>query len=208
MIDQDHDLFIAIDVQNDFCPGGALAVQDGDAVVPVINRVSQLFNHQVMSQDWHPPGHKSFGSTHPEHQVFDTVETHYGHQTLWPDHCVQGTPGADFHADLNVDAAEMIVRKGHNPTIDSYSAFFENDHTTPTGLNGYMRDRGFTRLYVAGLAFDYCVQFTALDSAKLGFETIVIADACRSIDLDGSHDAATTAMRDAGVSLKNAEAIG
>ena len=206
-IDQNHDVFLVIDVQNDFCEGGALAVPDGDTVVPIINRVAQSFAHQVLSQDWHPPGHATFASSHRGRQPFETVEMPYGPQTLWPDHCVQQTHGAAFHPDLDLPGAELIVRKGHNRDIDSYSAFFENDHTTPTGLAGYLRERGFKRVFLAGLAFDFCVQFSALDAVAQGFETVVLTDACRSIDLEGSHALAVDAKRAAGVHLTTSNHI-
>jgi nicotinamidase/pyrazinamidase len=207
-IDHERDLFLAVDVQNDFCPGGALAVPDGDAVVPLVNRLASRFKHQVISQDWHPAGHTSFASAHPGRAPFDTVDMPYGEQTLWPDHCVQATPGADFHPDFDMPGAVLVVRKGYDPAIDSYSAFFENDRTTPTGLNGFMRERGFTRLFVAGLALDFCVHFSALDAASHGFDTVVVTDACRAIDMGGSLDAAMTAMVEAGVTFMQADEVG
>lgn len=158
------DCLVVVDVQNDFMPTGALAVPDGDAVVPVINRLMPHFPHLVLTQDWHPPGHLSFASSHPGRQPFETVDMPYGPQTLWPDHCVQGSAGAAFHADLETDRAEMIVRKGYRPAIDSYSTFKENDRTTPTGLGGYLRERGFTRLFFAGLATDFCVRWSVEDA--------------------------------------------
>ena len=171
-----EDVLILNDVQNDFCPGGALAVPDGDAVVPIINRLAGRFAHVLMTQDWHPPGHASFASSHAGRQPFETIELAYGPQTLWPDHCVQGSPGAAFHDGLDVPKAELIVRKGFDPAIDSYSAFYENDQTTATGLSGYLRSRGFGRVFLAGLATDFCVAFSALDAAREGFEVAVIAD--------------------------------
>jgi nicotinamidase/pyrazinamidase len=206
-IDHNRDLFIAVDLQNDFCPGGALAVPDGDAVIPLINEVARKFKHQVMSQDWHPRGHTSFASSHDGCAPFESIEMPYGLQTLWPDHCIQMTEGAEFHAGIDLPGVVLIVRKGYDAQIDSYSAFFENDRTTPTGLNGFMRERGFERLFVAGLALDFCVQYTALDAATHGFETIVVTDACRAIDLGGSLEAAMTAMRDAGVTFVDAAAV-
>ena len=206
-IDQNQDVFLVIDVQNDFCEGGALAVPEGDVVVPIINRVAGSFAHQVLSQDWHPPGHATFASSHAGHQPFETIQMPYGPQTLWPDHCIQQTRGAAFHDDLDLPGAELIVRKGHNRDIDSYSAFFENDHTTPTGLAGYLRERGFKRVFLAGLAFDFCVQFSALDAVAQGFQAIVLTDACRSIDLEGSHDLAVEAKRNAGVELMTSDQI-
>lgn len=204
----ERDALLIIDVQNDFCPGGALAVPDGDAVVPVINRLVPAFAHVLLTQDWHPPGHQSFASVHAGRQPFESVEVAYGAQTLWPDHCVQGTPGAAFHADLEVTRAELILRKGFRPEIDSYSAFYENDHKTPTGLSGYLRTRGFTRVFLAGLATDFCVHYSAVDAAREGFATVVIEDACRAIDLEGSLAAARAAMTEAGVGFVGAEALG
>jgi len=207
-INQNRDLFLAVDVQNDFCPGGSLAVPHGDQVVPLINRLAARFKHQAVSQDWHPPGHGSFASSHAGRRPFETIEMPYGPQTLWPDHCVQATPGADFHRDLDMSGAELIVRKGYDPAIDSYSAFFENDRATPTGLNGFMRERGFERVFIAGLALDFCVHFSALDAAGHGFATYVVTDACRAIDLNGSRDAALAAMVAAGVTLIESDAVG
>jgi nicotinamidase/pyrazinamidase len=192
-------MLIVVDVQNDFCPGGALAVPDGDAVVPVVNRLSERFAHRILTQDWHPAGHSSFASSHPGKAPFETVEMPYGTQVLWPDHCVQGTGGAAFHRDLALDGAELIVRKGFRAAIDSYSAFFENDRTTPTGLAGYLRDRGFESVVLVGLATDFCVAYSALDARRLGFATTVVTDGCRAIDLNGSLDAAMKEMAAAGV---------
>jgi nicotinamidase/pyrazinamidase len=194
-----EDLLLVIDVQNDFCPGGALAVNDGDAVVPAINRLSQRFGHVVLTQDWHPPGHSSFASSHPGSVPFETIAMPYGQQTLWPDHCVQGTMGSAFHPDLSTLRAELVIRKGFRPEIDSYSAFYENDRRTPTGLAGYLRERGLTKVFLAGLATDYCVYYSAVDAHRLGFETVVIESACRAIDLAGSLAAAWTGMQEAGV---------
>ena len=208
IIPGERDLLLVVDVQNDFCPEGALGVPEGDAVVPVINRIQPGFAHVVLTQDWHPPGHQSFASTHPGHAPFETVEAAYGPQTLWPDHCVQGTPGAAFHPDLETTKAEMIVRKGTRAEIDSYSAFYENDHTTATGLAGYLRERGVTRVFICGLATDYCVHFSALDAARAGFEAVVIEDACRGIDLEGSLAAANQAMAEAGVAFIASAALG
>ena len=208
IIPGERDLLLVVDVQNDFCPEGALGVPDGDAVVPVINRIQPGFAHVVLTQDWHPAGHQSFASTHPGHQPFETVEVAYGPQTLWPDHCVQGTPGAAFHPDLETTKAEMIVRKGTRAEIDSYSAFYENDRTTATGLAGYLRERGFTRVFICGLATDYCVHFSALDAAREGFEAVLIEDACRGIDLDGSLAAAKGAMAGAGIAFIASAAFG
>ena len=203
----DSDLLLVVDVQNDFCPGGALAVPNGDEVVPLINQIGQRVNHVLMTQDWHPPGHQSFASSHPGKQPFETVALPYGQQVLWPDHCVQGSEGAAFHRDLDLDKAELVIRKGFNREIDSYSAFYENDQTTPTGLTGYLRTRGFKRVFLTGLATDFCVNFSALDAAKEGFEALVVEDACRAIDLDGSLAAARSAMAEAGVKLIAADAL-
>ncbi len=202
------DVLVIVDVQNDFCPGGALAVPDGDSVVPVINRIAPAFAQMVLTQDWHPPGHQSFASSHPGRQPFETIEAAYGPQTLWPDHCVQDSPGAAFHADLETVRAEMIIRKGYRAEIDSYSAFFENDHKTATGLRGYLRERGLGRAFLCGLAADYCVAYSAIDAAKDGFEAVVIEDACRAIDLDGSLATAREAMTQAGVRFIDSSALG
>ena len=200
----DNTALLVIDVQNDFCPGGALAVADGDAVVGVINGMLGDFPVRVFTQDWHPAGHSSFASSHAGGAPFGTVEMAYGTQVLWPDHCVQGSAGAEFHADLNTNPADMILRKGVNPAIDSYSAFFENDRTTATGLEGYLRTRGVERLVLTGLATDFCVAYSAIDAAWLGFDVEVRLDACRAIDMDGSLEAALADMRAAGVALKGA----
>jgi len=198
---------IVIDVQNDFCPGGALAVADGDAVVAPINRIARSFPVRVYTQDWHSPDHRSFSANHPGAAPFSTTEMDYGMQVLWPDHCVQGTPGAEFHPGLDLEPADLILRKGFRPHVDSYSAFFENDRTTPTGLAGYLRERGMAEVWLAGLATDFCVHFSALDAARLGFRVTLLEDACREIDLDGSHAAALAAMRGAGVVLARAARI-
>lgn len=192
---------IVIDVQNDFCPGGALAVAEGDSVVPRINAMMAEAGTVVLTQDWHPAGHGSFASSHEGKAPMETITLPYGEQVLWPDHCVQGSTGAAFHPGLHIDLADLILRKGTNPAIDSYSAFFENDRSTPTGLDGWLRTRGITTVTLAGLATDFCVQFSALDAVRLGFETEVALDACRGIDLNGSMEAALTAMRAAGVTL-------
>jgi nicotinamidase/pyrazinamidase len=181
-----HDVLLVIDVQNDFCPGGRLAVAGGDLVVPVIHSIAPRFEHIVLTQDWHPPDHHSFASAHPGKEPYDQTEMPYGIQTLWPDHCVQGTRGAEFHPDLGLTRAELILRKGFRRQIDSYSAFFENDRTTATGLAGYLRERGLARVFLCGLAYDFCVGYSALDARRLGFEVKVIRDACRGIDLNGS----------------------
>ncbi|MFC6490384.1 bifunctional nicotinamidase/pyrazinamidase [Nitratireductor sp. GCM10026969] len=192
---------VVVDVQNDFCPGGALAVERGDEIVPLVNRLIGRFEHVVLTQDWHPAGHSSFASTHPGKAPFETVDMPYGEQTLWPDHCVQATPGAAFHEGLEWTKAELVIRKGFRKAIDSYSAFFENDHETPTGLTGYLRERGIGKLTFAGLATDYCVAFSALDARRQGFEATVMLEACRGIDLGGSLAAMTQRMREAGVVL-------
>jgi nicotinamidase/pyrazinamidase len=180
------DALVVIDVQNDFCPGGALAVNEGDLIVPLINQLAQRFEHVILTQDWHPHGHISFASSHPGSKPFTTVEVAYGTQTLWPDHCVQGTAGADFHPDLDVSHAELILRKGFRRQIDSYSAFLEDDHTTPTGLASYLRERGLKRLFLCGLAYDFCVRYSAIDGTAAGFECVVIEDATRAVGLPGS----------------------
>ncbi|MSP89289.1 MAG: bifunctional nicotinamidase/pyrazinamidase [Alphaproteobacteria bacterium] len=195
----ERDALVVIDVQNDFCPGGALAVGEGDRIVPIVNRIAGRFAHVILTQDWHPPGHRSFASAHAGRQPFETVDLDYGAQTLWPDHCVQGTDGAAFHIGLDIGRAELILRKGFRAGIDSYSAFYENDRKTPTGLAGYLRERGFERLTFVGLATDYCVQYSALDARRAGFAATVVAEACRAIDLGGSLAAAWSAMTAAGV---------
>ena len=181
-----EDVLIVIDVQNDFCPGGALPVPDGDRVIVPIHRIAARFEHIILTQDWHTPHHSSFASANPGKEPFEQIQLSYGTQTLWPDHCVQQTTGAEFHPAFDLPQAELILRKGFRPEIDSYSAFFENDRTTVTGLGGYLRERGFTRVFLAGLAYDYCVGYSALDARRLGFEAVVIKDACRAIDLGGS----------------------
>lgn len=177
---------LVVDVQNDFCTDGALAVPGGEAVVPGINRLWDGYACKVLTQDWHPPGHASFASSHAGKQPFDTGVLDYGEQVLWPDHCVQGTPGAAFHPELRTDGADLVLRKGFRPGIDSYSAFFENDRETPTGLAGYLRERGVRRVVLTGLATDFCVGFSALDALASGFETVVLEDLCRGIDMEGS----------------------
>ena len=175
-------VLIVVDVQNDFCPGGALAVPRGDEVVPVISQLARRFEHVVVTQDWHPAGHASFASSHPGHRTFDVIALSYGPQVLWPDHCIQGTPGAAMHKDLEVPHAQLIVRKGYRKAIDSYSGFLEADRTTPTGLHGYLRERSLTECFIVGLATDFCVAWTALDARRLGFAATVFEDACRGID--------------------------
>lgn len=196
-----EDALIVIDMQNDFCPGGALAVEGGDEVVPIVNRLIEQSRHVILTQDWHPAGHSSFASSHPGKAPFETVTMPYGEQVLWPDHCVQGSTGADFHPGLRWTPAELVLRKGFRTEIDSYSAFFENDHETPTGLAGYLRERGITKVRFCGLATDFCVAFSALDAVAQGFSTSVVLDACRGIDLNGSLAAMTERMREAGVQL-------
>jgi nicotinamidase/pyrazinamidase len=201
----DRDLLLVVDIQNDFCPGGALAVDDGHAVVPVANKLIAAFPHVVLTQDWHPKDHFSFASAYAGKKPYDTIEAPYGTQVLWPDHCVQGTPGAKFRADLDPTRVELIIRKGFRREIDSYSAFYENDHETPTGLGGYMRERGLSHVYICGLATDFCVGYSALDARREGFAVTVIEDACRGIDLDGSLQATLDRMRDAGVVLRTSD---
>jgi nicotinamidase/pyrazinamidase len=180
------DVLIVVDVQNDFCPGGRLAVPRGDEIVAPINRLAAKFAHVVLTQDWHPAGHLSFASSHPGRQPFESITLPYGAQVLWPDHCVQGSEGAAFHGALDIPHAALVLRKGFRRAIDSYSAFYENDRTTPTGLGGYLRERGFARAFLAGLAFDFCVRYSAEDAGTHGLDVIVIEDACRGIDLAGS----------------------
>ena len=199
------DALVVIDVQNDFCPGGALAVAEGDRVVPLVNRIAPAFPVRVFTQDWHPADHMSFAASHPGAAAFSSIAMPYGPQVLWPVHCVQGTPGADFHPDLETGAADLVVRKGFRPEIDSYSAFFENDHWTPTGLAGYLRDRGVRRVWLAGLATDFCVSWSAIDALGHDFEVTLLEDACRAIDLDGSLAAAMRQMRSGGVVIARAE---
>jgi len=182
----ESDVLLVVDVQNDFCPDGRLAVPGGDEVVPCINRTARHFKHVVLTQDWHPPGHQSFASSHPGKQPFESIEVAYGPQILWPDHCVQATPGAQFRDDLRIPHAELVLRKGFRPAIDSYSAFYENDRKTPTGLAGYLRERGLARVFLAGLALDFCVRYSAEDAHRERFAVVVIDDACRGIDVDGS----------------------
>lgn len=193
---------LVIDVQNDFCPRGALAVSEGDQIIPAINRLMVGYDRVILTQDWHPKGHSSFASSYNSKVPLDMVEMPYGPQVLWPDHCIQGSFGAQFHADINQDAAALILRKGGNPLIDSYSAFFENDHVTPTGLHGYLQNCGVSALDMVGLATDFCVNYSAVDAAKLGYSVRVLLGACRGIDVNGSLAAAQRDMRDAGVRLE------
>ncbi len=192
---------IVIDVQNDFCPGGALAVAGGDEIVPGINTRMDDFATVILTQDWHPVGHSSFASSHPGKAPLELIDMPYGPQVLWPDHCIQGSDGSAFHSGLNTKRADMIVRKGYNPAVDSYSAFFENDHETPTGLHGYLRERGITTLTMVGIATDFCVTYSAVDAAKLGYDVTVDLALCRAIDFDGSLDAAKQGMQGADVTL-------
>ena len=197
----DSDILVVVDVQNDFCPDGALAVPGGDEVPTIVNGLARKFRHVALTQDWHPPGHMSFASSHPGREPYVRIRAPYGDQILWPDHCVQGSGGAAFHPALDIPHAALVLRKGFHAAIDSYSAFYENDRTTPTGLNGYLRERGFRRIFLAGLAFDFCVLWSAEDARRHGFEVVVIEDASRSIDLSGSHAAAHRRLREAGVGL-------
>jgi len=194
-----RDLLLVVDVQNDFCTGGKLAVPGGEEVVPGINGLATHFEHVALTQDWHPLGHGSFASSHPGRSPYDTVELSYGPQILWPDHCVQGTPGAQFRTELNIAHAELVLRKGYHREIDSYSAFYENDHNTHTGLAGYLRERGFERVFIAGLAFDFCVRFSAEDAKREGFSVVVVEDACRGIDVNGSILATRQALAALGI---------
>ncbi|PRD45227.1 bifunctional nicotinamidase/pyrazinamidase [Phyllobacterium phragmitis] len=195
-----EEALILIDVQNDFCPGGALAV-DGGEIIPELNRRVQQFEHVILTQDWHPAGHSSFASSHPGKSPFETVAMPYGEQKLWPDHCIQGSTGADFHPQLEWTKAELVVRKGFRAAIDSYSAFFENDHITPTGLGGYLRERSIRHLTIAGLTTDFCVAYSALDAIGQGFAVTVLLEASRGIDLAGSMAEMIGRMRGAGVTL-------
>ncbi len=195
---------LIVDVQNDFCPGGSLAVYEGDRIVPVINRLIEKFDHIIQTQDWHPEGHLSFASSHQGKSPYDTVEMDYGTQVLWPDHCVQGSSGADFHPDLNTTKTQVIIRKGFRKSIDSYSTFFENDQKTSTGLTGYLRERGITELYTVGLATDFCVKWSALDGMEQGFNMHIVEDAVQGIDLNGSLEQAWKELGDAGVGVVSA----
>ncbi len=192
---------LVIDVQNDFIPGGQLPVPEGDLIVPLINQLGRQFKQVIIAQDWHPPGHASFASSHPGRKPYDVIQLPYGEQTLWPDHCVQATPGAEFHRELDLPHAQLIIRKGCNPDIDSYSAFLEADRTTTTGLAGYLKERGIDTVYLVGLALDFCVMFSALDARAAGFNAFVVMDACRAIDLQGSLAAAIERMQVSGIGL-------
>jgi len=203
----DKDVLLVVDVQNDFCTGGALAVPDGEKVVPAINRIAQRFRNVVLTQDWHPREHVSFASNHPRKQPYDTIEAAYGTQVLWPAHCIQGTPGADFHEALEVPQASLLIRKGTHPDIDSYSAFYENDHRTPTGLLGYLRERELRTVFAVGLAFDFCVRYSAEDARKAGLEVAVIEDACRGIDINGSVAATHRSLKELSIPVVSIEAF-
>jgi nicotinamidase/pyrazinamidase len=202
-----HDVLIVVDVQNDFCPGGALAVADGDVVITPIHRVAPRFQHVILTQDWHPAHHSSFASSHPGKRQYEQIELSYGLQTLWPDHCVQSSEGAELHPALHLPQAELILRKGFNPEIDSYSAFFENDRTTPTGLAGYLAERALTRVFLAGLAYDYCVAYSALDARRLGLQAFVLRDACRAIDLNGTVASTDAEFAKSGVRIIESTAL-
>jgi nicotinamidase/pyrazinamidase len=193
------DVLLVIDMQRDFLPDGALAVPDGDVIIPGINAIAARFPHVILTQDWHPLGHISFASSHPGKRPFETIEVSYGTQHLWPDHCVQGTPGAEIDPRIQIPQAELILRKGFRPNIDSYSAFLEDDHTTPTGLAGYLRERNLTRLFLCGLAYNFCVGFSAIDGARLGFECHVLEDLSRAVDLPGTVEKTNTCFADASV---------
>ena len=196
---EENNALILIDIQNDFCPGGALAVDDGDKIIEISNKLQKKFKINIITQDWHPPNHKSFASNHLNKIPFSTVEILYCTQVLWPDHCMQGSIGAEFHPKLVTKNADLIIRKGFRPEIDSYSAFFDNDHETPTGLDGYLQSRGVDTIYLCGLALDFCVYFSAIDGIKLDFKVNVIKDACRAIDLDGSLNKSLNDMKNKGV---------
>ena len=204
----ERDILLIVDIQNDFCPGGGLAVPRGDEIVPLVNRLAARFRHVVLTQDWHPRGHLSFASSYPGRTPYETIALAYGTQVLWPDHCVQGTPGADIRADLAVPHAQLVLRKGYHREIDSYSAFVENDRKTSTGLAGYLRERSFTRVFVAGLAFDFCVRYSAEDAHRAGFQVTVVEDACRGIDVEGSMAQTRLRLAELGISCISAETVG
>jgi nicotinamidase/pyrazinamidase len=205
---REHDVLLVVDVQNDFCPEGRLAVPHGDEVVPVINSLAARFKHVVLTQDWHPPGHLSFASTHPGRKPYETIQASYGPQILWPDHCVQATSGAELRKDLQIAHAGLVLRKGYHRDIDSYSALYENDRKTNTGLAGYLRERKLMRVFLAGLAFDFCVRYSAEDARREGFDVVVVEDACRGIDVDGSMRATRELFSSIGVPCMSADAIG
>ena len=203
----ERDVLLVVDVQNDFCPGGRLAVPCGDEVVPLINQLAARFEHVVLTQDWHPPRHISFASSHPGKKPFETTRLPYGTQVLWPDHCVQGTYGAELRSNLRIPHAELVLRKGYHRTIDSYSAFYENDGTTHTGLAGYLRERGLTRVFLAGLAFDFCVRYSAEDAHREGFDVLVVEDCCRAINVEGSEETTRQKLRSLGIRLLSAPSV-
>ncbi|MDP9037743.1 MAG: bifunctional nicotinamidase/pyrazinamidase [Acidobacteriota bacterium] len=205
---QATDVLLVIDLQLDFCPGGALAVADGHQVIPSINRLATRFDHVILTQDWHPGGHISFASSHAGSRPYEQIEAGYGPQTLWPEHCIQNTPGADLHPELDIPHTELILRKGFRREIDSYSAFLENDHRTPTGLAGYLRERGLRRLFLCGLAYDFCVRFSAVDGKDLGFEPIVLEDLTRAVDLPGSVADTHTALAGHGIARIQSSELG
>ena len=196
---RDQDVLLVVDVQNDFCPEGRLAVPRGHEIVTLVNALAARFRHVVLTQDWHPPGHLSFASAHPGRKPYETIEVSYGPQILWPDHCVQGTPGAEFRRDLQIPHAQLVLRKGYHRDIDSYSAFYENDRKTQTGLAGYLRERSLRRVFLAGLAFDFCVRYSGEDAKREGFDVVVIEDACRGIDVDGSMAATRASFKTLGI---------
>lgn len=204
----DSDVLLIVDVQNDFCPGGNLAVPNGDEVVPAVNALARRFPHVVLTQDWHPAGHQSFASSHRGRNPYETIQVSYGLQILWPDHCIQGTRGAEFRLDFDVPHAALVIRKGFRPHIDSYSALYENDRRTPTGLAGYLRERGLSRIFIAGLALDFCVRYSAEDAKREGFDVVVIEDACRGIDVEGSIKATRDSFAALGVLTTRAELVG
>ena len=201
------DALLVVDVQNDFMPGGALAVPGGDEIVPLVNRLAAGFANVILTQDWHPAGHISFASSHPGRKPFETKKLRYGLQVLWPVHCVQGTEGAALHRDLSIPHAQLLIRKGCHRRVDSYSAFLEADRKTRTGLDGYLKSRGIRRVFCAGLATDFCVAWTAQDARKFGFQAVVIEDACRAIDLDGSLDRAWQQLQGAGVGRARSDGV-
>jgi nicotinamidase/pyrazinamidase len=202
------DVLIVTDIQNGFCAGGALAVPGADEIVPLVNEIARRFKHVVLTQDWHPEGHSSFASVHPDAKPFEIARLPYGSQILWPDHCIRGSGSAAFHPALDIPHAELIIRKGYHPEIDSYSAFFENDRTTPTGLGGYLRERGFVRVFLVGLALDFCVRYSAEDARTLGFDVVILEDACRAIDTGGSLDAARESFAAMGIACVASGGIG
>lgn len=204
---RDDTALIVVDVQNDFCPGGALAVPEGDAIIPTVNRLVGRFRTVVYTQDWHPPAHRSFASAHPDREPYEEINMWYGPQVLWPDHCIQGSAGAEFHPELQLNAAQLIIRKGFRAEIDSYSTFFENDRKTPTGLEGYLRNRGISHVVLAGLATDFCVLWSAEDGREMGFDVTVVEDATRGIDLEGSVDKAWARIGEIGGSIVSSRSI-